>query len=56
MFNTYGVEIIHIEKNDVGEQEDLATDLVSIIASFSGRLYGRRSAERRKNKNKEVKE
>lgn len=56
MFNTYGVEIIHIEKNDVGEQEDLATDLVSIIASFSGRLYGRRSAERRKNKKKEVNE
>lgn len=53
MFNTYGVEIIHIEKNDVSEQEDLATDLVSIIASFSGRLYGKRSAERRKNKKKE---
>lgn len=54
MFNTYGVEIIHIEKNDVSEQEDLATDLVSIIASFSGRLYGKRSAERRKNKKKET--
>lgn len=53
MFNTYGVEIIHIEKNDVSEQEDLATDLVSIIASFSGRLYGKHSAERRKNKKKE---
>lgn len=53
MFNTYGVEIIHIEKNDVSEQEDLATDLVSIIASFSGRLYGKRSAERRKSKKKE---
>ena len=53
MFNTYDVEIIHIEKNDVSEQEDLATDLVSIIASFSGRLYGKRSAECRKNKKKE---
>ena len=53
MFNTYGVEIIHIEKNDVSEQEDLATDLVSIIASFSGRLYGKRSAELRKKKKKE---
>ena len=50
MFNNYGVDIIHTEKNDVSEQEDLATDLVSIIASFSGRLYGERSAERRKNK------
>lgn len=54
MFNSYGVDIIHIEKNDVSEQEDLVTDLVSMMASFSGRLYGRRSAERRKKK-KEVK-
>ena len=50
MFNSYNVEIIHTEKNDVSEQEDLATDLISIIASFSGRLYGKRSGERRKNK------
>lgn len=39
MFKNYDVDIIHTEKNDVSEQEDLATDLVSIIASFSGRLY-----------------
>lgn len=52
MFNSYNVEIIHTEKNDVSEQEDLATDLISIIASFSGRLYGKRSGERRKNKKK----
>lgn len=54
MFNSYGVEIIHVEKVDVSEQEDLVTDLVSLMASFSGKMYGRRSAERRKNK-KEVK-
>ena len=54
MFNSYGVEIIHIEKNDISEQEDLVTDIVSLMASFSGKLYGRRSAERRRNK-KEVK-
>jgi len=54
MFNSYGVEVIHIEKNDVSEQEDLVTDLVSMMASFSGKMYGRRSAERRKKK-KEVK-
>ena len=54
MFSSYGVEIIHIEKNDISEQEDLVTDLVSLMASFSGKMYGRRSAERRK-KNKEVK-
>jgi putative resolvase len=50
MFNSYNVEIIHTEKNDVSEHEDLATDLISIIASFSGRLYGKRSGERRRNK------
>ena len=54
MYKSYGVEIIHIEKNDVSEQEDLVTDLVSLMASFSGKMYGRRSAERRRNK-KEVK-
>lgn len=51
MFNSYGVEIIHIENNDVGEQEDLVTDIISLMASFSGKVYGKRSAERRKNKN-----
>lgn len=51
MFNSYNVEIIHTEKNDVSEQEDLATDLISIIASFSGRLYGKRSGERRRIEN-----
>lgn len=47
-FNSYCVEIIHIEKNDVSEEEDLVTDMVSLMASFSGKMYGRRSAKRRK--------
>jgi len=47
-FNSYGTEIIHIEKNDVSEEEDLVTDMVSLMASFSGKMYGRRSAKRRK--------
>lgn len=55
MFNSYGVEIIHIEKNDVSEQEDLVTDIISLMASFSGKVYGKRSAERRRKK-KEVKD
>jgi hypothetical protein len=45
-----GVEIIHIEKNDVTQEEDLVTDIISLMASFSGKIYGRRSAERRKTK------
>lgn len=55
MFKSYDVEIIHIEKNDVGEQEDLVTDIISLMASFSGKVYGKRSAERRRKK-KEVKD
>lgn len=54
MFNSYGVEIIHIEKNDVSEQEDLVTDIISLMVIFSSKVYGKRSAERRKKK-KEVK-
>jgi putative resolvase len=50
MYKSYGVEIIHIEKNDVTQEEDLVTDIISLMASFSGKIYGRRSAERRKNK------
>jgi putative resolvase len=50
MYKSYGVEIIHVEKNDVTQEEDLVTDIVSLMASFSGKIYGRRSAERRKNK------
>ena len=50
MYKSYGVEIIYIEKNDVTQEEDLVTDIISLMASFSGKIYGRRSAERRKNK------
>jgi putative resolvase len=50
MYKSYGVEIIHVEKNDVTQEEDLVTDIISLMASFSGKIYGRRSAERRKTK------
>jgi len=52
-FNSYGVEIIHTEKNDVSEEEDLVTDMVSLMASFSGKMYGRSSAKRRKDAKQE---
>jgi len=48
MFKSYNVEIIRIEKDNVDEQEDLVTDIISLMASFSGKVYGKRSAERRK--------
>lgn len=48
MFNSYGVEIIRIEQADVSDEDDLIGDMMALIASFSGKLYGRRSAKRRK--------
>jgi predicted site-specific integrase-resolvase len=51
MFESYGCEVIVINDVDVSSEEELATDMMSLMASFSGKFYGRRSAERRK-KNK----
>lgn len=48
MFNSYDVEVVHIEKIDVSEEEELVNDLMMLMASFSGKLYGKRSAKRRK--------
>lgn len=50
MFNSYGVEIVCVEKVDVSEEEELVNDIMMLMASFSGKLYGKRSAKRRKNK------
>jgi putative resolvase len=49
-FNSYGVEIEVIDRKDVEENEELVEDIMMLMASFSGKLYGRRSAKRRKNK------
>jgi excisionase family DNA binding protein len=50
MFNSYGVDIICVEKNDISEEEELVNDIMMLMTSFSGKLYGKRSAKRRKNK------
>jgi len=50
MFNSYGVEIVCVEKMDVSEEEELVNDIMMLMASFSGKLYGKRSAKRRKEK------
>lgn len=48
-FQSYGVEIIVVEqKADKEENEELVEDLMMLMASFSGKIYGRRSAQRRK--------
>lgn len=51
MFESYGCEVIVINGMDVSDTEELTADMMSLLASFSGKFYGKRSAERRK-KNK----
>ena len=53
MFESYGCEVIVINGMDVSNTEELAADMMSLLASFSGRFYGKRSAERRKKKKNE---
>lgn len=50
MFESYGCEVIVINGLDVSNEEELATDIMSLLASFSGKFYSRRSTERRKKK------
>lgn len=50
MFESYGCEVIVINDMDVSDTEELAADMMSLLASFSGKFYGKRSAERRKTK------
>jgi putative resolvase len=55
-FESYNVVIECVEINpDATDEQDLVNDLMMLMASFSGKLYGRRSAKRRKEK-KELKE
>lgn len=53
MFESYGCEVIVVNGMDVSDTEELAEDIMSLLASFSGKFYGKRSAERRKKKTKE---
>ena len=50
MFGSYGVKVICIDKPDDEGDKEFINDLMMIIASFSGRLYGSRSAKRRREK------
>jgi putative resolvase len=53
MYEIFGCEIITIDdKEDVSDAEELTRDLMALLASFSGKYYGRRSLNRRK-QNKE---
>lgn len=53
MYKVFGCEIIAVDdKEDVSDAEELTRDLMALLASFSGKYYGRRSLERRKKKDK----
>lgn len=49
-FNSYDVEIVVVEKKDTEENEELVEDIMMLMASFCGKVHGRRSAKRRKQK------
>jgi len=46
------VEIVEIEKKDVEKKEELVEDIIMLMISFLGKIYGRRSVKRRKKQNK----
>ena len=52
-FDSYGVEIEVVEKKNAEENKELVEDIMMLMASFSGKLYGRRSAKRRR-KNEDI--
>jgi len=53
MFESYGCKVIVINGSDISDTEELAADMMSLLASFSGKFYGKRSLERRKQKRKQ---
>lgn len=42
------VGLVLDDKEDVSDAEELTRDLMALLASFSGKYYGRSSLERRK--------
>lgn len=50
-FETHGVEVEYMEETLPKTYEaELVEDMLSLMSSFSARIYGKRSAERRKKK------
>lgn len=47
-FNSYGVTIELVDKKVYTETEELANDMMMLLASFSGKLYSQRARENRK--------
>ena len=50
MYKVFGCEIIAVDdKKDVSDTDELTRDLIALLSSFSGKYYGKRSLDRRKN-------
>ena len=49
-FESYDVKVECTEKAETSDEQDLVNDIMMLMASFSGKLYGKRSAKRRKEK------
>ena len=47
-FSSYGIEIETVDNKVCTDEEELTNDIMMLMAVFSGKLYGRRSAKRRK--------
>ena len=50
MLESYGCEVIVINGMDVSDTDGLAANVMSLLTNFSGKFYGKRSAERRRKK------
>ena len=53
MFEIFGADVIVVDdKDEISDAEELTRDMMSLLACFSGKYYGKRSLERRRqNKN-----
>ncbi|MDF2956988.1 MAG: putative site-specific integrase-resolvase [Candidatus Alkanophagales archaeon MCA70_species_1] len=46
IFDDYGVELVVVNQESKSPEEELVRDLIAIVTSFSGRIYGKRGARR----------
>ena len=47
-FESYDVEIECVENNNISNEEEFVNDIMMLMASFSGKLYSRRSVRRKR--------
>jgi putative resolvase len=52
-FTSYDVAIECVESQETSDEAELTNDIMMLMAVFSGKIYGRRSAKRRKEKKNE---